>query len=124
VVALANHGAPGVLHCLHGVEATPTNGSATKIIPKVKLPTLTLDGRTVPDAWPLPTTPIGVLMHDQVAAMMRGARPPTEDERIAESMRIVAFGEEQERGRVRLNEEAAARARANEAERRRLAAGG
>jgi hypothetical protein len=92
----------------------------TKIIPKVKLPTLT---GTV-DAWPLPTPPLGVAMYDHVLAMMRNAPPPpTEEERAAESARLVAFGEERERGRVRMNEEAEARARAHEAERRRLQAG-
>jgi hypothetical protein len=110
-VALVNHGAPGVLHCLYGVEATLTNGSATKIIPKVRLPTLALDGRDAPDIWPPRTIPIGIALSAQVAAMMGGARPQTEDERIAESMRVTKFYEDQERGRFRLGEEAEARAR-------------
>jgi hypothetical protein len=108
-VAQINHSAPGIVHRLYGVEATLTNGRDTRIIPKVKLPKLSVDGRTSVDAWPLPVIPIGVAMHDHVQAMMRGARPVSEAERIAESARVVAFGEEQERGRVRLNEEAAAR---------------
>jgi hypothetical protein len=119
-VALVNHGAPGVLHCLHGVEATLTNGSATKIIPKIKLPALALDGRDAPDIWPPRVIPIGIELSAHVAAMMGGARPMTEDERIAESMRVTKFYEDQERGRIRLGDEAEARAR----EQRRAAAGG
>jgi hypothetical protein len=112
-----------VMYCLFGVEATLTGGSATKIIPKVKLPALALDGRDAVDIWPLPVIPLSVELSAHVANMMRGARPMTEDEKIAESMRVTKFYDDQERGRIRLGDEAAARARANEAEQRRLAAG-
>jgi hypothetical protein len=93
------------------------------VIEKCQLPPLIFGHGKMVMAWPLPTVPIGVLMHDHVAAMMRGARPPTEDEKIAESMRVVKYAEEQERGRVQLNEAAAERARQSEAEQRRIAAG-
>jgi hypothetical protein len=96
-----------------------TNGSATKIIPKVKLPTLSVDGRTTPDAWPLPVIPLGVELSAQVANMMRVA-PPTDQDRIEASKRQMDFYAEQEAGRIRLGEEAEARAR----EQRRAAAGG
>jgi hypothetical protein len=124
-VMQANSSAPDGMRHLRSIEATVTNGSSTKIIPRVKLPTLTVDGRTVPDAWPLPAPSIGVAMHDQVLAMCRGAPPPpTEAERIAESARHVAHGEAMEREHQRLNDEAAARATQHEREQRRVAAGG
>jgi hypothetical protein len=94
------------------------------VIDKCQLPPLIFGHGKMVMAWPLPTVPIGVLLHDQMVMGMRNARPPTEDEKIAESMRVVAYAEEQERGRVRLNEEAAARIRANDAEIRRLTTGG
>jgi hypothetical protein len=119
-VAQINYAAPDTLHRLCGVEATLTKGSDTKIIPRVKLPTLTSNGHAAPDAWPPVAIPIGVQLHDAMIAGMRMARPPTEDERIAESMRVVAFYDQQEAGRIKLNEAAEARAR----EQRSAAAGG
>jgi hypothetical protein len=80
-------------------------------------------GMLWPPARPLPQKPLGVAMHDQVLAMM-SARQPTEDERIAESARVMKFYEDQEAGRIRLKEEAEARDRAQEVERLRLRDGG
>ncbi len=111
------------MHCLYGVEATLTNGRGTQIIPRVRLPALTLDGRTAPDIFPLPTPGIGVEMARQVQDMMSGVRPMTEAERIAENARHLAQGEADEREHQRLNTEAAARAAAHEVERRQLASG-
>jgi hypothetical protein len=96
---------------------------AKRILERVRLPAPA--GGSAPDSWPLPpAVPIGVMLHDMARSMMIGARPPTEDERAAESERVIAHARQMETGRVRLGDEAAARARANEAEQRRLAAGG
>jgi hypothetical protein len=123
-VSQINHAAPGVLHCLHGVEATLTNGRGTKIIPKVKLPALTLDGREAPDVWPPRTVPISVTLSAHVGAMMGAGRAMTEEERVMESARHVADGERRERVSEQMRSDAAARAMTNESDRRRLAAGG
>jgi hypothetical protein len=98
-VASVNNAAPDTLHRLWSVEAILTKGSTAKIIPRVKLPTLTVDGHVAPDTWPPVAVPIGVQLHDAMIASMRGARPPTEDEKIAESMRVTKYYEDQERGR-------------------------
>jgi hypothetical protein len=50
--------------------------------------------------------------------------PPTEQQRVEASQRQMAFVEEQEKGRERLNAAAKARSDAHETEQRRLAAGG
>jgi hypothetical protein len=110
-VASVNNAAPDTLHRLWSVEATLTKGSTAKIIPKVKLPTLTVDGHVAPDAWPPVAVPIGVQLHDAMIMGMRNARPMTEDEKIEESMRVTAFYDQQERGRVQNNEAAEAHTR-------------
>jgi hypothetical protein len=106
-----------------GYGLTGVDG-AKRILDKVRLPA-PVGGDTAPDVWPIPPeVPLGVQLSAHVAAMMTGARPVSEQERIAESARIVAHGEAQERGRMKKNEEAEMRARVHETEQRRLAAGG
>jgi hypothetical protein len=72
------------------------------------------------DEWPPKTVPFSIQYSAGVAAMMSSARQPTEAERIAETARVMKFYEDQDAGRIRLNEQAEARDRALEVERRRL----
>jgi hypothetical protein len=77
----------------------------------VILPRLGSSKDAKPD-WPPKPVNVALEYALSVERMIRGAPPPpTEAERIAESARVIAHAQEQERGRLRLNEQAEARAR-------------
>jgi hypothetical protein len=115
--SFCNRSPPG--HFVRGVEATIGDGRA-KIIELVRLPVLTAKG--VENAWPPKSTWVTDYALS-VAAGMQSVMPPTEADRVAEGARVIAHAEEMEAGRLRLNQEAAARVRANDAEIRRLTSG-
>ncbi len=124
-VMLVNANAADGLRRLRGVESTATNGD-TKIISKVKLPTLTVEGHTTAiDAWPPPQPSVGIELSNAVLAAARSGmmRPPTEAERAAESKRVMEYYEQQEQGRERLAAEAHAKAELAAAARRMAEAG-
>jgi hypothetical protein len=115
-----NSRAPTGVNHLRGVEASI--GKGEKIIERVKLPVLTDKG--VVDMWP-PRNNWALDYASSVHAGIVGAgMPPTEAERVAEGERVIAHAREMEAGRLRLNNELAARVRANDAEIRRLSNGG
>jgi hypothetical protein len=97
---------------------------------EIKLPTLAPIGTIAKDIWPPPQPSIGVLYSQMVLAMCQGNPADTRsyEERLAdderrkalETQRVVAFYQDQERGRERLNAEARVRVKAAEAERRRI----
>jgi hypothetical protein len=116
--AINSRAPTGVRHLL-SVEGSI--GKGEKIIEKVKLPVLTDKG--VVDMWP-PRNTWALDYAESVAAGLRGAPPPpTEQEKIAEGERVIAHAQQMEHGRLRLNDELAARIRANDAEIRRLSNG-
>jgi hypothetical protein len=100
-----------------GVEATI--GGAAKIIDKVRLPS-TVEGAV--DVWP-PKNDWATGYALSVAAGMQSVAPPTDAARAAEGQRVIEHAQQMETGRLRLNDELAARIRANDAEIRRLTAG-
>jgi hypothetical protein len=93
---------------------------------QIKLPVLVTNGTSAEDIWPPPQPNVAVQYSQMVLAMCQGNPMDTRDyqQRLAdderrkadETARVLAFYEEQERGRERLNAEAAARARAAAAE--------
>jgi hypothetical protein len=129
VDALNNRGPHGVTP-LRRVEAVARGIPAVRDKPfamQVLLPRLPLfetSGAAAPLAWPPAQPSVNLAYYESVLNACRGPTlPPTEDERIAESARHIRDGEERERESERLRSEAAARAMANETDRRRAAAG-
>jgi hypothetical protein len=110
-----NSRAPNGVNWLRRTEATArgiprVNGKS--IFPQIHLPKLL--GFDYPENAPLAWPPVAVnhaleYYHAVSAAITHAPPPPTDAERIAASERQMRFVAEQERGRERLNAEAAAR---------------
>jgi hypothetical protein len=114
-----NHRAPTGVRQLLSVEASIGNGK--KIIEKIRLPVITAKG--VEDMWPPRSTWASDYAGSVHAGIVNAKPAPSEIERAEEARRHIAQGEANEREHQRLSAEAAARADANAAEQRRLAAG-
>jgi hypothetical protein len=106
-------------HFVKGVEASI--GGGEKIIENVRLPVLTAKG--VQNAWPPQNNWVTDYAETVRAGIVNAGPPPSEADRIAEGRRVIEHAEQMEAGRLRLNNELAARIRANDAEIRRLTSG-
>jgi hypothetical protein len=100
------------------VEATI--GGGEKIIENVRLPVLTAKG--VENAWPPRSTWV-TDYSESVRAGMQSVAPPTEADRAASAERVIAHARDMEAGRLRLNDELAARVRDNAEKIRQLTTG-
>jgi hypothetical protein len=114
--SFCNRSPPG--HFVRGVEATI--GGGEKIIENVRLPVLTAKG--VENAWPPRSTWV-TDYSESVRAGMQSVAPPTEADRAASAERVIAHARDMEAGRLRLNDELAARVRDNAEKIRQLTTG-